>query len=187
MAPSLSGLWIWRHPRPLNASGLCIGQTDLGVDKRRAKRLAFRILDVIRREQLPRQIWTSPLARGALVGQALARYGIEHRMDWDLAELNFGQWEGRYWSDISRSEFSAWERDFTRYAPGGGESVFMLIARVRAFLQRAPNPCMVVGHAGWINSLEYLDGKAPTADRWPASVNHGHLRRWPALADNRIT
>ena len=71
-------LWVWRHPKPQGAAGRCIGRTDLPVDPRRARRLAHRILSIARREQLPREVWTSPLARGREVGRWLARQGFPH-------------------------------------------------------------------------------------------------------------
>ena len=101
-------LLVWRHPRPIDAAGRCIGRTDLRVDPRRARRLADRIAATARREHLPREIWTSPLARCADVGHWLARrHRFVHRIDPRLAELDFGAWDGLPWSAISPAEVTS--------------------------------------------------------------------------------
>ena len=49
-------LYIWRHPKPIEAKGLCIGQTDIAVDVRKIKRLANKIERFVRLHQLPKVI-----------------------------------------------------------------------------------------------------------------------------------
>ncbi|ODS95261.1 MAG: hypothetical protein ABS56_16240 [Lautropia sp. SCN 69-89] len=175
-------LWIWRHPRPDDAQGRCIGRTDLAVDPRRAARLAYRIATAARRNGLPREVWTSPLRRCADAGRALARLGFAHRIDERLAEFDFGAWDGRRWSDIDRDEFSAWDRDFSGHRPGGGESVTLLMARARSFLhERAAGAdpagaLLVVGHAGWINAARLSRPPARGSD-WPPIASYASLVR----------
>lgn len=167
-------LLVWRHPWADGAQGRCIGRTDLPVDPRRAKRLAHRIRDVARREQLPPVVITSPLRRSADVGRWLARWGWEHRIDHALSELDFGRWDGTLWSDVPRDEFDAWCSAFERQPPGGGEAVGALLDRVRRF---APGRARVlVTHGGWLSAFAWLqqapDGP-PRADLWPVAPRHG--------------
>jgi alpha-ribazole phosphatase len=171
-------LWIWRHPRVALAAGRCIGRTDLSLDLRRARRLARQVRAVVRRESLPREVWTSPLKRCAQVGQALARIGLRHRVDERLLELDFGRWDGLGWGEIDHAEVAAWEADLLHNAPGGGESLERLMGRVRSFLAETSEPRLVIGHAGWMQALMLLDGLPPTADRWPPPPAHGSLLRW---------
>jgi len=173
-------LWAWRHPKPQGAAGRCIGRTDLPVDPRRARRLAHRIQSVARREQLPREVWTSTLARGREVGRWLARQGFHHRVDARLAELDFGRWDGRPWSDIAATEVAHWEADFLHHQPGGGESLAGLLQRVREFLhQRAVSggTLLVVAHAGWMQAAACLQGPVPAAESWPRAPGYGCLMR----------
>lgn len=173
-------LWIWRHPKPQGAAGRCIGRTDLPVDPRRAKRLAHCIQSVARREQLPHEVWTSPLARGRDVGLWLARQGFRLRVDARLAELDFGRWDGLRWSGIAHEDVAMWEADFLHHPPGGGESLAGLMQRVRAFLQEHAVPggaLLVVGHAGWMQAAASLQGPAPTAATWPQAPGYGTLLR----------
>ncbi|WP_439112103.1 histidine phosphatase family protein, partial [Klebsiella variicola] len=73
--------------------------TDLPVDRRKAKRLAHRIRAHARRHGLARVVVTSPRARAADVGRWLRRWGFRWQMDSGLAEMDFGAWDGRHWSE----------------------------------------------------------------------------------------
>ncbi|WP_325481910.1 histidine phosphatase family protein [Piscinibacter sp.] len=170
----LGQVWVWRHPRPLHGEGRCIGRSDLPVDRRRAKRLANRILAAARRHGLPREIWTSPLERCACVGRMLRRHGFVHRIDERLIELDFGAWDGRHWNAIAPAEVAAWEADFAEHAPGGGESLAAMKSRVRRFISQASSPCLIVGHAGWIGAAQQAQ-RTSTAASWPAAPRWGTL------------
>ena len=171
----MTGLVVWRHPRPHGVDGRCIGRTDVPVDPRKAKRLAHRIRRAVRREGGVREVWTSPLQRGADVGRWLARWGWVHHVDPRLSELDFGSWDGRRWNMIGAAEVDAWCAAFAGHAPGGGESVTALMARCAAFVQAHPD-ARVVGHAGWINAAaRVVQGLPPpaAAAEWPASLRYG--------------
>lgn len=182
----LPAFWCWRHPRAAAAAGRCIGRTDLPVDRRRAKRLAHRVRAVARRERLPRVVWVSPLQRSLAVGRWLARWGFACHIDARLAELDFGRWDGRAWAGVPWAEVQAWEADLRDHAPGGGESLAQLTARVRGFVaERAAAgdaAVLLVGHGGWITALTHPLPEAGLVDaaRWPAPPRHGTLVRWPA-------
>ncbi len=167
-------LHAWRHPRAKGAEGRCIGRTDLPVDARRARRLAHRIRDFARRHALPRIVVTSPLARSRAVGQWLARWGWQHRVDPTLSELDFGRWDGQPWSDVPRHAFDAWRADFEHHAPGGGESVGALLDRLRRFEPGAAR--IVVTHGGWLSAAAWLargTGKPPRSEHWPPAPRYG--------------
>jgi alpha-ribazole phosphatase len=172
----MATLHVWRHPKPRDVAGRCIGHTDVRVDARKIKRLAHRIRRTARQQGLPRVVWTSLLQRCALVGRCLARWGWRHQVDARLSEMNFGAWDGLNWNDIGVGAVDAWCVDFAAHAPGGGESVSQVLARCRAvvaeFSQQREAVC-VVGHAGWISALNWLlmhVDALPSARQWPASV-----------------
>lgn len=171
-------LTFWRHPKPIGAEGRCIGRTDLGVDRRKSKRLAHRIRAQARRRATPRLVLTSPLRRSADVGRWLEAWGWTHRIDPRLAELDFGDWDGRTWSEIAPDELEAWTSSFAAYRPGGGESVGMLIERCRNFVaEQAPESSLcVVTHAGWISAYIWLDMRAAdlAAQSWPRAIGYAH-------------
>jgi len=170
-------LTVWRHPRPANVAGRCIGRTDVRVGARKAKRLAHRIRKQARLRGWPRLVFTSPLQRSASVGRWLARWGWQHHVDARLAELDFGHWDGLAWQQIAAAEITAWTDDFADHAPGDGESVRQLMARCRDFISSQDSePVCVVGHAGWINALRWLAAgrtePGPAAD-WPPAPRYG--------------
>ncbi|WP_375057937.1 histidine phosphatase family protein [Zobellella sp. DQSA1] len=172
-------LYIWRHPTPLNVANLCLGRTDPGVDKRKLRRLAGQIQRFARRHQLPREIRVSPLQRAREVGRILERRGWRCRVDAGLTEADFGRWDGCPWPQIDRAEIDAWCADFATYAPGGGESLTTLFARVEEWLARLPaDPVLAVGHAGWINVARLLgegQGVPQQARDWPSPVAYRAL------------
>ena len=195
-------LWLWRHPRPVGAAGRCIGQTDLALDRRRAKRLAHRIRSTARRHGLPHEVWTSALQRCAQVGRQLARWGWAHHTDARLLELDFGRWDGQPWSAIRHAEVAVWEADLAQHAPGGGESLAALARRCHSFLAQrlaatvstaaadadaavsaagSSAALLVVAHAGWINASALPNPAALLATDWPAAAGYGCLvtQRWP--------
>ena len=188
-------LWCWRHPRAIGAEGRCIGQTDIPLDPRKARRLAHRIRSAARKHGLPREVWVSPLARCRDVGRVLRAWGFTVHVDARLMELNFGRWDGQPWSAIAWAEVEAWQADLLHHAPGGadaGESLAALAGRVQAYLQAylqeaagAARPRLLVTHGGWLNALHLLPrlllpAVALAATAWPAPPRHGSLSRWAA-------
>jgi alpha-ribazole phosphatase len=177
-------MMVWRHARPREVLGRCIGRTEVVVDARKSKRLAHRIRAWARRHALPRVVVTSPLRRAADTGRWLARWGWQHRIDPRLLELDFGTWDGKPWADIARPEFDAWCAAFVTQAPGGGEAVGVLLSRCASFLEESKDVC-VVGHAGWISAALWLEGEAaeaPQASTWPAAVGYGVQREFTRAA-----
>ncbi|WP_107852976.1 histidine phosphatase family protein [Oceanimonas marisflavi] len=167
-------LYIWRHPKPVRVQGICLGRTDAPVDPRKLRRLANQIQKFARRHRLPKVVYTSPLQRAAGVGRLLARRGWRwHRVP-ELQEMDFGDWDGRLWAEISRQEMDAWCADFAGYAPGGGETVQAFFARVNRWLSTLPGePVLAVGHAGWMNAARLLAsglGVPANAADWPPAV-----------------
>jgi alpha-ribazole phosphatase len=139
---------LLRHTRPSGGQGLCYGSSDveLGDDfAGEAARLAG---------ALPRfgRILTSPLLRCRRLAEHLAASRAAPLTEEPrLAEMDFGRWEGRAWSDVARSELDLWAADFEGARPHGGESVSMLAARVSDLLDESSatgEPDLWVTHAG---------------------------------------
>ena len=139
-------IFLIRHPRPLIEPGLCYGRLD--VDCADPLAVAVRL-----RPQLPAAtiIVSSPLRRALRLAEALdARVKIDAR----LAEIDFGDWEGRRWDDIERGAIDAWAADVLNFTPPGGESVADLQRRAIDFATTLTGPCVaLVTHAGVIRAL----------------------------------
>jgi alpha-ribazole phosphatase len=181
MLPGKNMIHVWRHPKPSQVQGRCIGVSNVHVDARKAKRLAHRIRQYARKNGGQQVVFTSPLQRCARVGQWLSCWGWAHCIDPRLAELDFGAWEGQLWLAIERAAIDQWCENFANCAPGGGEALSGLIERCEDFMQEAclrSGPVYMVGHAGWINALRWLSmhPRAPLqAETWPIGVPYGAL------------
>lgn len=163
----------WRHPKPRGFEGRCIGaRTDLPVDPRKAKRLAHRIRATARREGLPRAVVCSPLRRCRAVAEWLRRWGWRRQVDAQLAEADFGDWDGRPWAEIGAAAVQAWCEDFAHHRPGGGESVAALWGRAQAWQAPEGIACLV-GHGGWLSARCWRLPRWPLAGDWPPAVRFG--------------
>lgn len=150
-------LVVVRHA-PVSAAGLCYGRTDVAVTVP-APRAARTIVD--RLPWLPDAIWTSPLARARDAARCLAEMlRTPLTIDERLRELDHGEWDGRSWEDIERTDgdrLAAWMADWIRGRPPGGESVADIERRVGAWLaDLGPGPVAVVAHAGVIRAMWVL-------------------------------
>lgn len=179
-------LYIWRHPKPIAANGFCIGQTDISVDKRKIKRLANKIQRFVRLHQLPKVIWVSPLQRSLKVGEILAPHGFQYHVAPELAEIDFGNWDGQPWAQIPKQEIDDWCDHFADFAPKGGESLQQLFNRAENWLNEmaaqnsGQKPVLAVGHAGWINAASMIAARQETpkiAANWPQAVNYLQYRK----------
>jgi alpha-ribazole phosphatase len=175
---------LWRHPKPMGVQGRCIGQLDVPLDHRRAKRLAHRIRAQARREGWPRIVCTSPLRRCWLVGRYLRAWGWRHEVHPALLEMSFGHWEGVSWQEIGRAQVDAWCADFADVAPGGGETLRQMLARVGAW-QPPLAHCTVVAHAGWMLARQWVETHAAddvpsTVAQWPQAPSY--LQHWVCRA-----
>jgi alpha-ribazole phosphatase len=111
-------VFLIRHPRPQVADGVCYGQLDLPA------------LDVVQtaaalRTQLPTDLplISSPLQRCRALAEALHP---APRLEAGLMEMNFGEWEGKHWDEISIEALDIWAANLLHHAPPGGESAAML-------------------------------------------------------------
>ena len=170
-------IYIWRHPKPIAAEGVCIGQTDIKVDRRKLKRLANKIERFVRLHRLPKVIWVSPLQRSLKVGQILAQRGFEYKIALELAEINFGDWDGCLWEQITKQAIDDWCDNFANFAPDNGESLQQLFHRVESWLDNISSekqsPVLIIGHAGWISAAKMIiagENIPKIATEWPRSM-----------------
>jgi alpha-ribazole phosphatase len=139
-------LYLIRHPRPQVEIGICYGQLDIPASVGTGE------LTRLRAELPPGlPLWSSPLQRCRQLADMLHP---EPMFDDRLAEMNFGDWEGRRWDDIPRHELDAWAADLAGYSPPGGESPRALQRRALAFVASLTVPeAVIVTHAGVIRTL----------------------------------
>ena len=139
-------LHLVRHPKPAIAPGICYGRLDISAENVASVATCLR-------DELPPglPVWSSPLRRCRELATLLHP---TPRLDDRLAEMNFGDWEGRPWDSIPRAEIDAWAADVAGYVPPGGESPLLLQQRALAFVANLAVPeAVIVTHAGVIRTL----------------------------------
>ena len=166
-----SRLWLVRHAAPLVAPGVCYGRLDLRADPEATQQAAQSLA-----RALPTQvaIYSSPLRRCTELAQALLalRPDLRYEQDARLQEMDFGQWEGQAWNALPRSEIDAWANNLHDFAPGGGESLAAMLARIRAALKESAGDArdqVWISHAGVARCVHWLlhhPTQVATAAQW---------------------
>lgn len=145
-------LILVRHPKPVCESGLCYGRLDLDCDCAVLEAAAHRLRSLA----AGYRIVTSPAKRASrLAAMLAARPEIEPR----LQELDFGDWEGRRWTDLGRAAVDAWRRGLPDSAPPNGETLAGMAARCAHWLSALGAdgaPILAITHAGPIRVLRAL-------------------------------
>lgn len=112
-------------------------------------------------EESPSEILSSTAVRVKATAELLAaRLGLPLQLIEGLDEQNVGEWEGRSYLEIKKSEpdiYTDWCKDPIRNRPPGGESIEDLVKRVRISIEEIINSCkgkriILVSHAGVIRS-----------------------------------
>jgi alpha-ribazole phosphatase len=166
-------LHLIRHPQPLVDAGICYGSSDLPVAPEHLA-ACIQTLQVELAQAGACPIYSSPLQRCSALAEGLAAR-LNTRVDYDarLQEMHFGAWELQAWDDIARSEIDAWSADLLYFRPGGGESLWQVAQRVRAFLtallQTGHEHVILITHAGVIRIvLAYRDWQSSHSTLSPA-------------------
>jgi alpha-ribazole phosphatase len=166
-------LLLIRHARTAAADGLCYGCSDIPAPPEATQSVAR---DIAPRLPADALLVSSPLSRCTALAQALIALRPDLRMTLDprIAEMDFGAWEQRRWSDIDRREFDAWTHGFPHARAGGcGESLHLFLHRVGLAYdewQTSGRDAIWITHAGVIRAVWLLQGGIRTlsrADQWP--------------------
>lgn len=164
-----------RHAQPLIAPGVCYGQLDVAPEPQATQDCAQALAKV-----LPAQtrVISSPLQRCEQLAQELIglRPDLMLKVDRRLQEMNFGEWEGRAWNEIARSELETWTQHFADHRAGQqGESVAQFMARVASIFDELPTSgdTLWITHAGVIRAAQLLAQgvrEVTRADQWPVDA-----------------
>ncbi len=145
--------YLIRHTRPEVSAGICYGATDLSLGSTYPQDLKG-LRDFFSDVSIDR-VYSSPLTRCQHLAQDL--FPLASTELAELAEFDFGEWEGQTWDNISRRELTYWSDDLVNYVVPGGESLRVFHQRViRAWLHindETIDSVAVVCHAGTIRSI----------------------------------
>lgn len=170
-------IFLVRHAQPLIAPGICYGALDVAADPD-ATRAAAQTLAA----SLPKNatVVSSPLQRCELLAHVLygLRPDLSYKTDERLAEMNFGDFEGKGWDGIGAQAYDDWMADFWLHRFGGVESVAEFMARVALVWDEAGSaatekPQVWVTHAGVIRAASLISKgvrEVSEATQWPADA-----------------
>lgn len=141
-----------RHSTPNIAKGVCYGQTDISLNE---NVFAEELKHI--KTKLPNGIqhfYTSPLQRCKKLTHQLTSNYTEHSQ---LMELNFGDWENKYWNELDKDQVNIWMNDFVNIQAPNGENYLDLHERTITFIETLLSTnydrVCIVTHAGNIRSF----------------------------------
>jgi alpha-ribazole phosphatase len=148
-----------RHPQLQIAPGVCYGRRlDIPLTAEGMETAIRMAADPIFAGMA--RIWSSPARRCREVADRVAATNaVPLTVDPRLHELDFGDWEGMTWEEITRAELDAWAAAPKTFRPPGGESAVELLDRVGSFhadIVEAGQDCAVVSHGGPLRILGAL-------------------------------
>ncbi len=149
------------------------GRTDVPLSSRGKDELRARSLP---KEWRVARVVSSPLKRCLETASTLGLHGVVS--DIRLAEMSWGEWEGRRLADLRAELGHAMQANENRgmdFTPPGGESPRMVFERVRGLLAEIAaegKPTLVIAHRGVIRAIfaqasEWdMRGRAPVKLDW---------------------
>ena len=139
--------------------GRYIGSTDCDLGPEASGQV--QALSAFLRTRPPATCFFSPLLRARRTAEMLcAGLGIDSRVDADLREVDFGDWEGLTFDQIAcgwQEEVEAWARFSPEFTFPGGERVGDFLSRIHRVAKRLANDpaevVLAVAHGGVVKSL----------------------------------
>lgn len=173
-------IWLVRHAKPLVEKGLCYGRLDVSANQTLTEIATDELINALSESSGVKLLLTSPRRRTKQLANLLAeRLNLDPLEEPRLAEMDFGEWEGRLWADIPKSAIDLWTEDFNNHAFGGGESTGQLLDRVWQLMKNAKNrneDQIWVTHAGVIKAVQFLintgEPYIKSAADWPLETTN---------------
>lgn len=142
-------LYLVRHlPVAKQYAGFCYGASDLASEDDKSAQAKL----VAQLRSLPfESVVTSDLQRCQNLARKITHKGMMPIVDERWRERHFGAWEMQRWNEIHAKDSTAIDRLMTLdFAPPSGESLNIVIQRVRSALNDLPSvqPRLVVSHGG---------------------------------------
>ncbi|GAB3485054.1 histidine phosphatase family protein [Marinomonas epiphytica] len=164
-------LYLVRHPKPDVATGLCYGQLDVPILdgwQTQAEAIQRYLYERHGKFGHPIAYFHSPLSRASQLAERVS--AGQSKPITALKELDFGDWEGTTWEQISKQQIDAWFADLSNSAPYQGESLQDLADRLWQWWQSLDtsqtDACVLVTHSGVIKVLVSL------LCQWPLQQSH---------------
>lgn len=172
-------LYLVRHTKVNLPLGICYGQSDVGladtfVDE---KNIIIHKLQGLKFDR----IFSSPLKRCVLLAESTLSNQLEIIYDKRLMELNFGDWEGKTWDEIEKTDYAKkWFEDFTGVPCPGGESYQDLLGRAKNFLDdlkkdKTLNNPLIICHSGTIRAFYSIINHLEPKESFKLELDFGQI------------
>lgn len=178
-------LILVRHGDTDAAPGLCMGQTDVPLSA--AGFGAMQQLAATWTQRAPRFLFCSDLKRAQqAAGVFAARFAIEPLGDARLREVHLGDWDGKRWEDVMKTDaerYEHWVNNWVIQEAPKGESFADVIRRTGAWLSSLlasthdDDVVLAVAHAGSIRALLCHALGLPPARAFALRIDHAHATR----------
>ncbi len=169
-------LYLVRHTRVNIPSGICYGNTDVELAdtfKQELVAVESRLKGIIFDS-----IYSSPLKRCTTLAGSIAPNVI---IDQRIREFNFGLWERMTWLDIyDLEEGKKWFDDYKNVRTPQGESLQMVLERVKDFIEALPkyfDNILIVTHAGIIRAFMILLEGVSIGKAFETPIGYGEVVR----------
>jgi len=147
-------LYIIRHTPVAVPSGTCYGSSDVALSSDWREHLERVRRKLPLDELTEHNLYSSPLTRCATLAREL---GPAPTFDDRLKEMDYGDWEGKSWSEIDPDQRNAWIADFEGYRTPNGESlgdVYLRATQCISEIAKSPHQiAFVVTHGALIRCL----------------------------------
>jgi alpha-ribazole phosphatase len=148
-------IYLIRHTTPDVKKGICYGQSDIESTASFAEEgksvcgILSYPLDAV---------YSSPLIRCSRLANLICENTqLKPVYDNRLMELNFGDWEMKYWNEIHEKKLNEWMSDFVNVKVPGGENYNELHLRTQDFfaelLKQPFRKVGIVTHGGIVRSV----------------------------------
>ncbi len=144
----------------LNKSGVYLGRGDISLNDTGRKQ-AQKLCDQLAGVRFD-AVYTSPLIRCRETACIVAPDYSPIQID-GLMELNFGEWDGRHYEEIQKTDPSAWlswTENGIDGAPPGGESARAMYERVEKVIldiarrhEKADARVLIIAHGGTLRAI----------------------------------
>lgn len=168
-------IYLVRHTNVNVERGICYGNSNVDValtfEDDCAKVLA-KLPGILGR------VVSSPLKRCALLASRISsRYSTDDR----LKELNFGDWEMKWWNEIDEAQLNPWMNDFVNISCPNGESYMDMFLRCSAFfgelVKQEQGSVAIVAHGGFIRTLLCHVLSIPLEKSFSVKIDYGSVSK----------
>ena len=176
-------LILVRHGDIDAAPGLCIGCFDAPLSA--AGFTAIQQLATDWNGRTPRFLFSSDLRRAQQSAQIFAaQFAIEPLVDARLREVNLGEWDGKHWDEIARTDaarYRHWADNWVIQEAPGGESFSDVVRRTGAWFSALlastndDDVVLAVAHAGSIRALLCHALGLPPARAFALRIGHAQV------------